>query len=312
MRFYHLFAKPAIVRMIKKLSQCRSGCVEDPGLYDLKKLSILNYNQRSFSMAEFVQRSDRKSVATISINRPELHNAFNEVVIEELTQSLLEVGGDENIRVVVLASEGKSFSAGADIHWMKRMVDYSLEENVRDANMMALMLRTIRECSKPVIARIHGATFGGGVGIAAACDMAVAIESAIFCLSEVRLGILPAVISPFVIEKIGPGAARRYALTAERFDAVEAKRIGLINEVVVSVDELDAWIEKISTALIANGPKAVAACKGVLSDVAGTPWDQVQALTTKRIAELRISEEGQDGLKAFLEKRNPSWVPDES
>jgi len=263
-------------------------------------------------MAEFVQRSDRKSVATISINRPELHNAFNEVVIEELTQSLLEVGGDENIRVVVLASEGKSFSAGADIHWMKRMVDYSFEENVRDANMMALMLRAIRECFKPVIARIHGATFGGGVGIIAACDMAVATESAIFCLSEVRLGILPAVISPFVIEKIGPGAARRYALTAERFDAVEAKRIGLIHEVVASIDELDAWIEKISTALIANGPKAVAACKRVLSDVAGTPWDQVQALTTKRIAELRVSEEGQDGLKAFLKKRNPSWVPDES
>lgn len=262
-------------------------------------------------MAEFVRRSDRKSVATISIHRPQVHNAFNEIVIEELTRFLIEVDGDETIRVVVLASEGKSFSAGADINWMKRMVDYSFEENVRDANLMALMLRTIRECSKPVIARVHGATFGGGVGIAAACDMAVAVESAIFCLSEVKLGILPAVISPFVIEKIGPGAARRYALTAERFDAVEAKRIGLINEVVASVDGLDVWIEKISTTLISNGPRAITACKRVLSDVAGTPWDQVQTITTKRIAELRISEEGQDGLKAFLEKRNPSWVPEE-
>lgn len=263
-------------------------------------------------MAEFVQRSDRNGVATISIHRPQLHNAFNEIVIEELTQSLIDVGANEKIRVVVLASEGKSFSAGADINWMKRMVDYSFEENVRDANVMALMLRTIRECSKPVIARIHGATFGGGVGIAAACDMAVAIESAIFCLSEVRLGIVPAVISPFVIEKIGPGAARRYALTAERFGAVEAKRIGLINEVVASVGELDAWIEKISATLIANGPRAITACKRVLSDIAGTPWDQVQSLTTQRIAELRVSKEGQDGLNAFLEKRKPSWVPDES
>lgn len=259
-------------------------------------------------MAEFVQKSLQNQIATVTILRPELHNAFNEVVIEELTEVFRELGDDDGVRVVIFAASGKSFSAGADIHWMKRMVDYSFEENLADANKMAVMLRTIRECLKPVIARVHGATFGGGVGITAACDLAVAVESVIFCLSEVKLGILPAVISPFVIEKIGPGEARRYALTAERFDATEAKRIGLINEVTATVEEMDAWIKIICKTLIANGPNAVAACKRVLSDVAGTPWDEVQVLTTKRISELRVSEEGQEGLKAFLEKRNPSWM----
>jgi len=259
-------------------------------------------------MAEFVSAVLQNAVATVTLTRPELHNAFNEVVIAELAGAFRALDADESVRVVVLAAEGKSFCAGADVNWMKRMVDYSFEENLADANDMADMLRAIRECSKPVVARVHGAAIGGGVGLVAACDMAVAVRSAIFSLSEVKLGILPAVISPYVLEKIGPGAARRYGITAERFDADEARRIGLINEVVETPGELDDWIAGIAKAVRGNGPKAVAACKRILSDVAGVPWDEVQALTTKRISELRVSDEGQDGLKAFLEKRKPGWL----
>ncbi len=258
-------------------------------------------------MSEFVLHRVVDQVATVVIDRPDLHNAFNEVVIAELTAAFRTLGGEAGVRVVVLAAEGKSFCAGADIHWMKRMVDYSFEENVRDANTMAEMLRAIRECPKPVIARVHGAAIGGGVGLVAACDMAVAVSSAVFSLSEVKLGILPAVISPFVIEKIGPGAARRYSLTAERFDAAEAHRIGLVSEVVEGPQELDEAVARLCKFVLGNGPEALAECKRVLSEVVGTEWDRIQELTVARIAERRVSEEGQDGLKAFLEKRSPRW-----
>ena len=263
-------------------------------------------------MAEFVAVSKNNATASITLTRPALHNAFNEVVIEELTSAFRSIDDDNQVRMVVLAAEGNSFCAGADINWMKRMVGYSFDENVADAEQMADMLRAIRECSKPVVARVHGAAIGGGVGLVAACDLAVAVRSAVFSLSEVKLGILPAVISPYVLEKIGPGAARRYAVTAERFDADEAKRIGLVSEVVDSPEAMDEWIAGIARAVRGNGPNAVAACKKILSDVVGVPWDEVQALTTKRIAELRVSDEGQDGLKAFLEKRKPGWVEEEA
>lgn len=263
---------------------------------------------QSDNMTEYINSYTHNGLVIITIARPELHNAFNEVVIAELTEAFEAAGRDEAVRVVILAAEGKSFCAGADIHWMKSMVDYSFEENVADAITMAKMLRAIRECPKPVIARVQGAAIGGGVGLLAACDMAVAVEKAIFSLSEVKLGILPAVISPYVLEKIGPGHARRYGLSAERFDAHEAKRIGLISEVVSDESALDAWIAKQAKLLKGNGPKAMAACKKILSDVAGVMWDDVQKLTTQRIAELRVSPEGQEGLKAFLEKRKPNWV----
>lgn len=259
-------------------------------------------------MGEFVELTLKDHAAWVTIRRPDLHNAFNEVVIAELTAAFAELGARTDARAAVLASEGKSFSAGADVHWMKGMVDYSFEENLQDATTLADMLRTIRECPKPVIARVHGAAFGGGVGLVAACDMAVALESAVFCLSEVKLGILPAVISPYVLEKIGAAAARRYALTAERFDGAEARRIGLVSEVVATEPEMDAWIAGIVAALRDNGPQAVAACKQVLADVQATPtWDRKQDITTRRIAERRVSPEGQEGLKAFLEKRRPQW-----
>jgi methylglutaconyl-CoA hydratase len=259
-------------------------------------------------MAEFVNQHVSDGVASVSLNRPDVHNAFNEVVIDEITAAFRSANDDAAVRVVVLRSEGKSFSAGADIHWMKRMVDYSFDENVADAATMCHMLRAIRECSKPVIARVHGATFGGGVGLVAACDMAVATSGAVFSLSEVKLGILPAVISPFVIERIGLTHARRYALTAERFDAAVAHRIGLISDVVESADQLDDWIAEMSSTLKGNGPQALAACKRVLSEVGGRDWDASTTLTTRRIAERRVSDEGQEGLKAFLEKRKPAWA----
>ncbi len=257
---------------------------------------------------QFVTQSNEGPVAKITIARPELHNAFNEVVIAELTEAFVRAGQDDSVRVVVLASEGKSFCAGADIHWMKRMVDYSFEQNVADANEMANMLRAIRECPKPVIARVHGAAIGGGVGLVAACDIAVATESALFCLSEVKLGILPAVISPYVLEKIGRGHLQRYALTAERFVAAEAKRIGLVSDVSADESALDGWITRIVGIMSKNGPEALRHCKRVLTEMARFDWDAAQELTTREIAERRVSVEGQEGLKAFLEKRDPEWV----
>lgn len=259
-------------------------------------------------MAEFVQWKLAEHRATVTLTRPDLHNAFNEVVIAELTDAFRLLGEHGDVRSIVLAGEGKSFCAGADIHWMKKMVGYSFEENVRDATAMAEMLRAIRECPKPTIARVHGAAFGGGVGLTAACDIAAAVNMAVFCLSEVKLGILPAVISPYVLEKIGPGQMRRYAVTAEKFDAVEARRIGLVSESFATVDAMDAWIGQTCTTLAANGPEAIAACKRVLRDVQQvTDWDAKQTLTVQRISERRVSSEGQEGLKAFLEKRKPSW-----
>ncbi len=259
-------------------------------------------------MAEFVQYAVADAVARVTIERPELHNAFNEVVIDEVTAAFERAAGDDSVRAVVMASEGKSFSAGADLHWMKRMVDYSFEENVADATTMAKMLQTIHDCPKPVIARVHGAAYGGGVGLIAASDMAIALDSAVFCLSEVKLGIIPAVISPYVIEKIGTTHSRRYGVTAERFDATEAKRIALVSDTADTVEAMDAKIADICKAIKSAGPLAVAASKAVLRDVQGFMWDKLTELTTQRIAKRRISDEGQEGMKAFLEKRKPNWV----
>lgn len=260
-------------------------------------------------MSEFTRIEESNAVARVTLARPDVHNAFNEEMIAEITAAFADLGRRDDVRVIVLAAEGKSFCAGADVHWMKRMVDFTFEQNAEDADFLARMLRTIRECPKPVIARVHAAAIGGGVGLTAACDIAVAVESALFCLSEVKLGIVPAVISPFVMEKIGPGQMRRYGLTAERFSAAEAKRIGLIHEVFNSPEDMDRWIEQTAQTLIANGPHAISAAKHIMSEVAGILWDQVQARTVETISRLRVSPEGQEGLKSFLEKRKPNWSP---
>jgi len=258
-------------------------------------------------MAEFVNQRIESGVATLTLNRPDLHNAFNEQVIAEIHAAFDSVGRRDDVRAVVLAGEGKSFCAGADVHWMSRMVGYSFDENLADALTLANMLRAIHDCPKPVIARVHGAALGGGTGLVAACDMAVALESAIFGFTEARLGIIPAVISPFALHKIGGTHARRYFLTAERFGAAEAMRIGLISHVAGSVADMDAWIETIIKEIRSNGAMAVTAAKGLIDDVLACPWDQVADLTGRRIAERRVSAEGQEGLKSFLEKRRPSW-----
>ncbi|MBI1827783.1 MAG: enoyl-CoA hydratase/isomerase family protein [Planctomycetes bacterium] len=263
-------------------------------------------------MAHFTKTNFELGIARATLSRPDLHNAFNEVMIAEITEAFRELGKRDDVRVIVLAGEGKSFCAGADINWMKKMVSYTFDENVKDADAMATMLRTIRECPKPVIARVHGAAFGGGVGLTAACDIAVALESAVFCLSEVKLGIIPAVISPYVLEKIGAGEMRRYGLTAEKISASEARRIGLIHEVFATETDMDAWIESTCELLQSNGPNALAAAKQIFTEVEGVPWDDVQKRTTRKIAELRASREGQEGLKSFLEKRKPNWVTGES
>jgi methylglutaconyl-CoA hydratase len=259
-------------------------------------------------MPQFIRQTIARKVANITLARPDLHNAFNYDMMREIIDAFASLAASPEVRVIVLAAEGKSFCAGADINWMKRMVGYSFAENVADAIVLAKMLRTIRECPKPVIARVHGAAYGGGVGLVAACDMAVASANATFCLSEVKLGIVPAVISPFVLEKISASAARRYALTAERFDAAEARRIGLVSDVVEQPEQLDVWIEKVVKHLVANGPGAISACKQILSHVAGQQWDDLQSYTTQQIARIRVSPEGQEGLRAFLEKRKPSWA----
>lgn len=246
-------------------------------------------------------------VATLTLNRPELHNAFDDYLISQLIGELRRVADNATVRVVVLAARGKSFSAGADINWMRRMADYSYEKNLSDAREMAELLRTLDNLAKPTIARVQGAAFGGGVGLVACCDIAIASEDASFCLSEVKLGLIPAVVSPYLIRAVGEPQARRYCLTAERFDAFEAQRIGLVHE-VVPAETLDARIQRLLQALAGNSPAAMGAAKEMVRSVRARPIDEALIEhTARRIAELRASPEGQEGLDAFLNKRKPVW-----
>jgi methylglutaconyl-CoA hydratase len=258
-------------------------------------------------MKIFVEQLISDHVGHVQLRRPDLHNAFNEEVIGQLADVFRELGDRDDVRAIVLSGEGKSFCAGADLNWMQKMVDYTFDENEADAKQLASMLNTIRCCPKPTIARVHGAVFGGGVGLVAACDIAVALERVVFCLSEVKLGIAPAVIMPFLTEKMLPSAVQRYALTAERFDGVEAKRVGLVAETVESADELDEEIGRIIDAIKETGPRAVAACKAIIREARGGEFEAALIKMAHRIAKLRASNEGQEGLKAFLEKRNPRW-----
>jgi len=257
--------------------------------------------------APFVTREVDGPVATVTLNRPDQHNAFDDVMMAQLTEAFLELGADDAVRVIVLAAAGRSFSAGADLNWMKRMVDYSFEENVADAALLADMLEAIHGAPKPVLARVQGAAFGGGVGLVAACDIALGTKRASFCLSEVRLGIIPAVISPFLLERMGATASRRYSLTAERFFAEEAHRVGLLAGVYPDDAALDDAIQELARTLVQNSPAALAACKRLWDTVTAKEPDACRYETTKRIAEIRVSPEGQEGLNAFLSKETPSW-----
>lgn len=246
-------------------------------------------------------------VAHVWLNRPEVRNAFNDGVIAELAQAFAAFGADEALRAVVLGGHGKAFCAGADLSWMKQMAGYDWEQNRADAQQLADMLWAIHECPLPVVARIHGDCYAGGVGLAAVCDIRVAAQGVTFCLSETRLGLIPATIGPYVVRAIGESAARRYFTTAERFDAAEAMRIGLVHE-AVAAEDLDARVDAIVAALVANGPQAVRACKRLVLDLAGATIDeQLRADTARRIADIRASGEGKEGVRSFLEKRPPGW-----
>lgn len=259
-------------------------------------------------MAGLVDVEIQSRVATVRMNRPELHNALDDDLIAELTTALAAVGTDDTVRVIVLAGAGKSFSAGADLNWMRRMAANSFEENLAGARRLAGLMRDLNELPKPTIARVHGAAIGGALGLIAACDIALAADTATFSLSEVRLGLIPSVISPYVVAAIGTRQARRYFQTAERFGAKEAERIGLVHR-VVAPEGLDGAVEEIVAALLAGGPRSQAAAKRLIGDVAHRPIDeQLIEDTARRIAEARAAAEGREGVAAFLEKRKPGWA----
>jgi methylglutaconyl-CoA hydratase len=252
--------------------------------------------------------SFHQGVATVTLNRPEVRNAFNDEVIVELTAAFLALSDRDDVRAVVLAANGSAFCAGADLNWMKRMATYTRDENLADGRGLARMLEVIYTCPKPTVARIQGDVYAGGMGLVAACDMAVAAEGAHFCLSEVKIGLIPATISPYVIRAMGSRAAHRWFLTAERFSAAQAHGMGLVHE-VVPADQLDAQVQAITGALVTAGPDAMRACKRLLHEVGGreiTPG--LIDRTVEGIADIRASQEGREGIRAFLEKRKPAWL----
>ena len=257
-----------------------------------------------------VERKD--GVGRVTLNRPEVRNAFDDALIAALAKALAELDADPGVRVVVLAGNGPAFCAGADLNWMKRMAGYSYDENVRDARALAEMLATLDRLDKPTIARVHGPAFAGGTGLVAACDIAVGTSEAKFCFSEAKLGLSPATISPYVLRAIGPRAASRYFHTAEVFDAAEALRIGLLSAVVPAA-ELDTLIGQLLEQLLAGSSAAHARIKDLVRDIAGRPVDDaLKADTARRIAEIRASPEGKEGIASFLEKRKPKWFSGKS
>jgi methylglutaconyl-CoA hydratase len=246
-------------------------------------------------------------VATVTMARPDVHNAFNEHLIAELREALEALASDKSVRVVILAGEGKSFSAGADFDWMRRAAGFSEEENLRDASAAAALWRAIAEFPRPVLARVHGNAFGGGAGVVAASDIAIAADTAMFGFTEVRLGLVPATVAPHVVEKIGVGHALPLFLTGERFDAQRALAIGLVHQ-VVSAPELDVAVGAVTDALLSGGPDAQATCKELVRRVTTTDRAKIDGYTASVIAVARAAEEGREGVTAFLEKRKPGWA----
>ncbi|PID49309.1 MAG: enoyl-CoA hydratase [Proteobacteria bacterium] len=264
--------------------------------------------QKSKSNALLVAQ-DQRGVATLTLNRPDKHNAFDDSLIAALIQQLAQLAEQPNLRVLLLRANGKSFSAGADLNWMHRMADYTTEQNHADALQLAKLMQCLHDFPAPTIAVVQGAAFGGGVGLVACCDMALASADARFSLSEVRLGLIPAVISPYVVRAIGVRAAQRYFLTAERFSAAEALRLGLIHELAASEALLEKRLAAIVNHLLLGGPQALHAAKQLIASVSEQALDPALiAETAKRISHLRASAEGREGLNAFLEKRTPNWV----
>jgi len=248
-----------------------------------------------------------QGVATVTLNNPDKHNAFDDAIIKKLTDIFNQISKRDDISIMVLASNGKNFSAGADLAWMKRMAGYSYQDNLKDANALAHMLKALNFLPQTTIAKIQGAAFGGAVGLASCCDIVIASTKASFCLSEVKLGLIPATISPYVVDALGLKASRRYFQTAERFFARKAQQLGLVDE-IVDLDDLSNEVNSMITTLLANGIQARRQAKKLSQDVAFQPIDEnLLADTSERIAAIRVSEEGQEGLSAFFEKRVPNW-----
>jgi methylglutaconyl-CoA hydratase len=247
------------------------------------------------------------AVVRVTLDRPEVQNAFNDQMLEDLLEVFGALRNDAAARVVVLTGEGKSFCAGADLHWMKRVVDYTYEENYEDSLRLARMLREVYTCPKPVIGRVNGAAIGGGTGMVAVCDVAIASENAVFGFSETKLGLTPAAISPYLLKRMGERNVREYFLTGERFDAARAAEMGLVNA-VVRADQLDATVNKKIEMVLTGGPEALAVSKELIREVSERSLEEAGPYTAEVISKLRMSDEGQEGMNAFLEKRKPTWT----
>jgi len=251
---------------------------------------------------------DERGVATVLLNRPDKHNAFDDLMIGQLREHFAALGARNDVRAVVLAASGRSFSAGGDLAWMRRMADYDYEDNLSDARSLAAMLLALKTLPQPTLARVQGSAFGGAVGLLCCCDIAVGVDTASFGLTEARVGLIPATIGPHVVEALGPRWARRLFLTAERFNAARAREIGLLHE-VCTADTLDTQTDALIRQLLANGPDALREAKALCADLVYAPLDDTLLEdTSRRIAERRVAAEGQEGLKAFLEKRSPAWA----
>ncbi|MBN1225085.1 MAG: enoyl-CoA hydratase/isomerase family protein [Candidatus Aminicenantes bacterium] len=256
---------------------------------------------------ETILSEQKDHVCRITFNRPEIHNAFNAVLIKEVTDALVRAEEDKDIRIVILTGKGKSFCAGADIQWMREIIQYSFGQNLEESLQLAEVLYRIYTLPKPTLAMVNGSAIGGGTGFLSACDISIAAEEAFFGLSEVKIGLVPAAISPYVIRKIGESKAREYFLTGARMSARRAAEIGLINE-VVPMKELEGRIDVLVQQLLTSGPEAVANCKELIRSVPSMSFEEAKAYTARMIANLRVSDEGQEGMAAFFEKRKPRWA----
>ena len=261
-------------------------------------------NQQSY---ETLIYNEEGPIARVTLNRPRVHNAFNGAMIDEIINVFTSISNKKGIRVVVLSGSGQSFCSGADLNWMREVIKYSFEENLKESNRVADMMETVNFCPKAVIARVQGAALGGGTGLVAACDLVIASESAFFSLSEVKIGLVPACIAPYVISRIGPGKARECFITGERIPAAKAVQIGLATE-VVAPECLDARVEARVSEILKNGPEAVSEAKTLVAVVTGMPIEKAKKHTAETIARLRVSPEGQEGMNAFLNKRKAKWV----
>lgn len=255
-----------------------------------------------------IKTNIQDQIATVTLNRPEVHNALSPEMINELTKIFLDLDKNRNVRAVVLQAEGKSFCAGVDLNYMKSMIDASYEENLKDADQLGNLFKAIYDCSKPVIGKINGSAFGGGVGLISVCDIAVSVESAVFSLSETKLGLVPGVISPFVIKKIGSSNANRLFITSEKFTSSFAHKIDLLSDVALDVEDLGGKVNSIVDMILQNGPHAVSLSKQLVRDVSESDFNTAILKSKEYIARCRASKEGQEGMSAFLEKRKPNWI----